>query len=465
MIVTRVISPQGAGAEAKLGLPQEFAPGQVLTGRIHQMQPDGRGLLRLADGSGIAFSGGSGLVEGEQVKLQVVRLTPETALRVVASESRQAQNLAQTTEQSLIRAPDLFNRLVGLLRPAPTAPAFPVALPASAPPVPPHAAITGQGLAPAAPGQGMVTSAAPGPGLTPPGPGLTPAAPAPGMMAAGVASPVLPLLPATGSPLRPLMAAPLTASPEPTASTSAPASSPFALVTEQGEPLPRVLQRLLPTLSLPGLSRGDGAALQRLLAAHAMREPLELARQVREQAAGLRWELSPVAERQLSPEQRHGLADELNTARTTLHRLSDLLVSQEVLPRAPMVTTDGSLVTGYWMFWLGEEGMGEVIWRQEGRAAARGEREQSILVHLEMTQLGVVQARLALGADKLTIALAAEGEEALTLLRGNLGELRERLQWANLPPFTLELAQLHAGVLRAERQGFLDVAAGFEARA
>ncbi|MBF0153930.1 MAG: flagellar hook-length control protein FliK [Magnetococcales bacterium] len=92
-----------------------LTPGDVLEGRVSQVKGGSEGLFRFPDGSSFAFSGAQGLTEGEMIRLEVVRLFPELAMRVAGSESRIAANLANNLQQSLVRVPDLFARLMNLV--------------------------------------------------------------------------------------------------------------------------------------------------------------------------------------------------------------------------------------------------------------------------------------------------------------------------------------------------------------
>ncbi len=113
MIVSGIQFPSGEmlGLLNAKGL-QELAVGDLLTGRVTDLQANGQGVFRQANGGALVFSGAERLVEGEQVQLRVVRLSPVVTLQVVASDSRVAARLAEMTEQSLALGPEVFARLL-----------------------------------------------------------------------------------------------------------------------------------------------------------------------------------------------------------------------------------------------------------------------------------------------------------------------------------------------------------------
>ncbi|MBF0175612.1 MAG: flagellar hook-length control protein FliK [Magnetococcales bacterium] len=119
MIISgKVLPPPGDPAPVSRNSAAQLpvlAPGEVLEGRVSQVKGGSEGVFRFPDGSGFAFSGGQGLTEGEIVRLEVVRLLPEMAMRMIGSESRVAANLADNLQQSLIRVPDLFARLMAVM--------------------------------------------------------------------------------------------------------------------------------------------------------------------------------------------------------------------------------------------------------------------------------------------------------------------------------------------------------------
>ncbi|MBF0134919.1 MAG: flagellar hook-length control protein FliK [Magnetococcus sp. DMHC-1] len=119
MIISgKVLPPPGdpaPGSRNNAGQLPSLTPGDILEGRISQVKGSGEGIFRFPDGSGLAFTGGQGLTEGEKIRLEVVRLLPELAVRIAGSESRVAANLADNLQQSLVRVPDLFARLMATI--------------------------------------------------------------------------------------------------------------------------------------------------------------------------------------------------------------------------------------------------------------------------------------------------------------------------------------------------------------
>ncbi|MBF0439176.1 MAG: flagellar hook-length control protein FliK [Magnetococcales bacterium] len=114
MIISGTLTGPGetASSTSTPASPPTLTEGKILLGRISQVGPDGQGVVRFPNGSGLTFSGGQGLRVGEPVTLEVTRLSPEVTMRLVASESGSAANLAQYAEQSLMRAPDLLGKLM-----------------------------------------------------------------------------------------------------------------------------------------------------------------------------------------------------------------------------------------------------------------------------------------------------------------------------------------------------------------
>ncbi len=349
----------------------QLAPGTVVAGRITQVSGQGEGVLRLADGRGFSFSGGQALKEGEPVRLEVVRLQPQITFRLMGSESGTAQRLAGDMEQSLMRLPDVFSRLMNL------------------------SGLGGAG----------------------------------GLERDGGLNTLFSAL-RSSSGHHPLF------------------------VTSKGESLAAVLQRVLPNLSLQSLQQGDFSELTRLL--QGGRSLPELLQQLREAANDLR------------PGRGGGgevAAQELGAARQTLGRVGDLLAMQELLPRVNL-SPDGDPYLGYRLFWLDERGLGELIWRrhQGGKSGRGGEGEEevtSVLVTLNLTRLGTVQARLSFQKNSLQIALGAEGEEALSALREDVRQLRQALIQAELPVRSLDLSRMSRASLQEERHTILELGEGF----
>lgn len=95
MIVTGLLQPT-KGTTESVTTPGGtiLTPGSVVNARVGKVGEGGRGVFQLSDGSRLTFMGARGLSVGEQVRLQVVTTVPETAMRVVASESQTAAGLA-----------------------------------------------------------------------------------------------------------------------------------------------------------------------------------------------------------------------------------------------------------------------------------------------------------------------------------------------------------------------------------
>ena len=377
-----LLPPGEASAAAKSPSPSSsnagLQVGSVLHARVGQTHGNGQGVLRFADGSGFAYSGGRGLRAGEPVQLEVLRTSPEITLRLMASNSGSAAALAQSAEQSLMRAPDIFARLLN------------------------WAGLGGGG-------------------------GVLPGA-----------SPEEALFLALRTGLKP-----------------------GVLVTGQGESLSSVLGKALPNLSALSLMKGDVSALVRLLEGGSRQDLADAIRQLRQASADLRFggeggRADPAG------------AAELNAARNALHRMGDLLAMQEVLPRAAP-SVDGNQFLGYRLFWLTEGGLGEAIWRREQeRARARageGGETTSVLLSLNMTGLGAVQARLSYADGQLLVALSAEDESALAALRGRIGDLRHGLLQQDLPLRSLEISRLSGGEMKNARLQALELGAGFSTEA
>ncbi len=366
-----------AGAAAPSAAAAGLQVGARLTARVSQVHGHGQGVLRFADGSGFSFSGGHNLRVGEPVQLEVVRVVPEIGLRLTASSSGNAFGLAQSAEQSLMRAPDLFARLLSWAGLADTGGVLPGKSPEEA------------------------------------------------------------LFFALRTGLKP-----------------------GVLTTAKGESLAQVLGRTLPNVSAEGLLRGDVTALARLLDGGSRQDVAEAIRQLRQAAIDLRPGSNEAG--------RAGgdAAGELNAARNALNRLGDLLAMQEVLPRAAP-SVDGDQFLGYRLFWLTEGGLGEAIWRRE-QARQRGRKGEedpvtTILLSLNMTGLGTVQARLSHAENQLLVAISAEDETALAALRGRIGELRGSLLAEELPLRSLEISRLLGSEMKEERLRALGLGAGFSA--
>ncbi|MBF0368375.1 MAG: flagellar hook-length control protein FliK [Magnetococcales bacterium] len=371
MIISGLLLPSGDTA-ASVKLPRVFSQGESFTARVSRLDNHGQGLMRLPDGHLFSFSGAKGLSEGEQVRLEVVRTAPELTFRLAGTQSQAASQLAESAEQSLVRAPDVFARLIA------------------------QAGLAKGGMS----GEALLFS-----------------------------------LKNAGQPF---------------------------LVTDKGETLAGLLQKNLPNISGDALLRGNGASLAKLLEGGSRQDVADAIRNLQLAAGTLR----------LGGEESAGMAGkesaaaELAATRGALQRLGDLLAMQEILPRTP--AADGQAFPGYRLFWLTEGGLGEAIWRQSGgKKGGRGEADNnSILVSLNMTHLGSVQARLELGERQLMVSIAAEDEQALSALRGQVGQLRTGIQEIGLPLKALELSRLTRAGMREARQQLLGLAgSGFSARA
>lgn len=148
-----------------------------------------------------------------------------------------------------------------------------------------------------------------------------------------------------------------------------------------------------------------------------------------------------------------------------MERLADLVAMQRVLPRTAL--PDVAYLLGYRLFWLSEEGLGEANWRREPGRRRDGEGEEgatSVMLNLNLTGLGTVQARLFLREGALSVGIAAREEGALTALRSGIGDLRTRLITAGLPLRDLDLFRLSGEQMRDQRQDALGLATGFAAQ-
>ncbi|MEO5345074.1 MAG: hypothetical protein H7834_01695 [Magnetococcus sp. YQC-9] len=381
MILTNIPLPPGesnrlAGTIFSSPSIPDLFEGQMLAGRVSQVGADGQGIIRFPNGSGISFSGGYALQVGEQVTLEVTRLAPEVNVRLVASDSGNAAQLAQNAEQSLARGPEILGRLLVL-----------------------------SSLARGATG-GAGESALLAGGRS-------------GVLVAG------------------------------------------------RETLAGVLQRALPNVGLGDLMKGDLAGLTQVLEAGSRQEVANAVRLVRQAAEQLRHEPNAPAGN-ATPVTREEIAAEVAGARNALQRLGDLLALQHILPQVAPSPEEGVTLLGYRLFWMNDGGLGEAVWRKErdrrrkdGRA---GESSLlSVLLSLNMTRLGMVQARLEHGAGMVRVAIAAQEENSLVALRGEVGALRKALLAAHVPLHSLDLAMLGAGGMKVERARFLGMGGEFHA--
>ncbi|MBF0096648.1 MAG: flagellar hook-length control protein FliK [Magnetococcales bacterium] len=336
--------------------------GDVLLGRVTQLNDDGRGVVRFPDGSGFTFTRAPALTIGEPVQVEVTRLVPEISFRLLASSSQSAAGLAANAQQSLVRAPDIFNNLLRW---------------------------------------------------------------------------------AKGS------------------------------VNNQ-----TLLQNSLPNLSVQGMLQGDVNALASLLESGSQQDVRSMIQLLRENSMQLL--LATPKSSPATPGNSPATEELLDgtALRSNLQRMTDLLAMQDILPRLP-VNSDGSQVMGYRLFWLTEGGLGEAIWYNRRQANERqGEEDDtedpdgpgsslhtSVLLSLNMTDLGAVQARLSYGDGVCRIHIAAEDEASLTRLRSQIGELRASLLAAELPLAALDVTRLFPGELRDQRMRALGLASQFAAEA
>ncbi|MBF0628291.1 MAG: flagellar hook-length control protein FliK [Magnetococcales bacterium] len=232
------------------------------------------------------------------------------------------------------------------------------------------------------------------------------------------------------------------------------------------ESLATVMQKALPNLSGEELFKGDLSGLTRLLEGGSRQEVVEAVRMVRQAAESLRQEGGGAVTRGSAGAE----GSEVAGARHALQRLGDLLTMQQLLPQAVPSPEDGAALLGYRLFWLNEGGLGEVVWRKEQEKRRTGGRKGdesvlSVLLSLNMTRLGMVQARLVLGEGMLAVGISAGEEESLSALRGEIGTLRHNLIAAGLPLRALDLTMLGEGGMKAERASFLGMGGGFAAEA
>lgn len=369
--------------------------GRILTGRVTQLGDAGQGVLRFPDGRGFQFSHGPTLRPGDMVQVQVVRLVPELAFRMLSSSTGVATGLAHAAEQSLVRAPEIFAQLLAW---SDTAPAGKMA--------------TGLALSDGALQGGMPGQA--------------------GIKAGGT-----------------------------------------WITRSHGLTLAQLLQESLPNLSSQGLLRGNVTALVRLLEGGSRQDLQQVIRQLRHVATDFvrlpssspgASEQTPALQTTASQAEQ---AVEQAALRNSLQRLGDLLAMQEILPRTPLALESDHLLA-YRLFWLTEGGLGEAIWKRE-RERKRGQRDAesttSVLLSLNMTDLGAVQARVAYREGFCSVALAAEEEAALTALRRDIGSLRAALLAAELPLRALDLVRLKPGEMREKRMRALELDSRFVSKA
>ncbi|MBF0424251.1 MAG: flagellar hook-length control protein FliK [Magnetococcales bacterium] len=380
MIISgKVIPPPGdlspVGGRGGSAPVSALSPGDLLEGRITQVKGGSEGIFRFPDGSGLAFSGGQGLVEGELVRLEVVRLLPELAVRVAGSESRVAAGLADTLQQGLVRAPDLFSRLMTLMTTQDGA--------------------KGGGVLSAVKGQPIFLS-------------LSATAGAGG----------------------------------------------------RGLQLAELLRENLPNLSAESLLRGEGSGLVRLLEGASRQEVAAAVRALRE--AAMAWRQLPDT---ATPEGHAAGSEGSTSLPTALHRLSDLLSLQDLLPHVVPAGSADEMFLGYRIFWLNEGGLGEAIWRRErekqDRSGKKGRLLHSVFLSLNLTHLGAVQSRVVFGDGLLGVRVVAEEEETLSLLRSHVGDLRTALLAADLPLNALDLACQTGAAMRQSRQEAIGLGGGF----
>lgn len=391
MIISGTLVPSDTATSKTPSNPTSgLSVGKVITGRVGQMGANGTGVLRFPDGSGFKFSGAPTLKSGEPVQLQVMRMQPNISFQLLASSSGVASTLAESAEQSLVRAPDIFSNLLNW--------------------------------------SGLTTGSKPA-------------------SSGGI-------LPGTSDNNALFLAL--------KSSTNA-----GTMVTgKEGKTLAQVLQNSLPNVSAQSLLKGEISGLVRLLEGGSRQDISEAIRQLRQAATGLRFAENPSNPQKItSKTQENSNATELNAARNTLNRLSDLLAMQEILPKAPL-STEGNLLLGYRLFWLTEGGLGEAIWQREkakqgGKSSDEEDAVTSVLLSLNMTGLGSVQARLSYGEGQLMVGIAAEDEEALAALRGRIGDLRRGLIQKELPLRSLELSRLLAGEMKTERMQALGLSSHF----
>ncbi|MEO5377968.1 MAG: hypothetical protein H7832_09345 [Magnetococcus sp. DMHC-6] len=300
MIVSGVLLPPGEAPSVKPELTHNLVIGDRFMARVAQMGDNGRGVFRFQDGSTFSFSNGDrGLMVGERVALEVVRLTPEIAFRMTASQGSVAASLAASAEQSLVRAPDVFAKILSLA------------------------------------------------GFSLPAESSSLGVPSGGVNQTSLET-ILQALRQSFAP---------------------PGEAPFVL-TEKGESLASLLQKMLPNISGESLLKGDWSSLVQLLERGSRDQIAEVIKHLKLATANLRWSAD---EETVVKSGHENPAAEIAAAKGALHRLGELLAMQEVLPKS--VTPDGHLFLGYRVFWFAEGGMGEAMWvreRQKGGGARGG---------------------------------------------------------------------------------------------
>ncbi|MGN7611348.1 flagellar hook-length control protein FliK [Magnetococcales bacterium HHB-1] len=116
MIISDVLSLDAPKAQRSQSSADrsDLTPGRTFSARVTQVDGEGRGTLKLPDGRALGFSGGRGLSVGENVRFEVVRQSSDQniALRVISSERGVAQQMAGQLQQSVLRAPDVFAKLL-----------------------------------------------------------------------------------------------------------------------------------------------------------------------------------------------------------------------------------------------------------------------------------------------------------------------------------------------------------------
>ncbi|MEO5367511.1 MAG: flagellar hook-length control protein FliK [Magnetococcus sp. WYHC-3] len=244
----------------------------------------------------------------------------------------------------------------------------------------------------------------------------------------------------------------------------------WSLQTASGQSLTSLVDDALPKFSANALLRGDVGQLLRLLEQGETTEVRRAVVQLRQAAADLRALRPQRGDLPRSPGvmgAEPDVAETVETGRALLRSLSDLLALQDILPRTPPAP-DGTQLLGYRLFWLAEGGVGEAIWQQERQRQQGGGGAGgffSVLLSLNMTRLGPVQARLALGENQLSVGLSAQEDAALHTLRTHVAELRQGLVDANLPLRSLELSRMSGADMRAVRGQTLALGSGFERQA
>ncbi|MBF0124737.1 MAG: flagellar hook-length control protein FliK [Magnetococcales bacterium] len=117
-----LLSVTSAASALDLVQQLKLAVGDLFVGRVLSIDSSsGQGSLRLADGAVITFAGGANLAAGalmvgDRVSLEVSQTVPQVTLRLVSSESSMATQLADSTIQTVARAPEALVRLVNLLQ-------------------------------------------------------------------------------------------------------------------------------------------------------------------------------------------------------------------------------------------------------------------------------------------------------------------------------------------------------------